>query len=140
MGFINLNPCHGPSENFIWQEEVRLSDGRIIVATQKKSCQRPVQTNNSFGCIDRESWLTVSLPEFSSVPITWHEYLHPRVINVHKEHLYVIGEAPTSQEARLYGIYAQPISPYIGFVWENGLWKRISFEKIPAEIYSTNML
>lgn len=136
----NLNACSKLTGYFTWQEEVKLNDGRMIVVVQKKRCEHPIQDTYSFGCIEREAWLTINLPEFSASPIIWHENLHPRIVNIHNAHLYVVGMAPTSRESRQYGMYAKSVSPYIGFVWENGLWRRIPFEQIPSMIYDTNML
>ena len=67
----------------------------------------------------------------------WTENLSPLVLNIHEKKLYVIGEPPTGREFRLYN---KPQPPYIGFVFENGQFKRIPFESIPKEIYDINML
>jgi hypothetical protein len=138
-GLINLNACSKLSE-FTWREQVKLNDGRVIVVTQKRRCELAIQTRDNFGCIEREAWLTIDLPEFSATPMVWHEKLHPRIVNIHNGHLYIVGKPPTSRESRHYGMYAKPVPPYIGFVWENGLWKRLPFELIPEAIYDTNML
>lgn len=139
-GFCVLPGCAGSltgPEYKTWQEEVKLSDGRVIVVTQKKRCQGAYTGGNYASCIAREAWLTINLPEFSTQEIVWHEKLSPRVVNIYKRRLYIVGFPPTGYEFDLYG---KPQPPYIGFVFENGQWKRIPFEAIPEEIYDSNML
>lgn len=124
---MSLNAC---SSDFVtWQEEVKLSDGRVITVTQKKSCE------NKYIC--RETWITINLPEFSAQPIVWHEHLHAMVLNVYARRLYIVGMPPTQRE---YDQYGRPALPYIGFVWDNGTWKRIPIPEIPEQIYDANML
>lgn len=59
------------------------------------------------------------------------------VVNVHAGKLYIVGRPHTQREARLYG---NPKPRYVGFLWEANKWTRISFEKIPPEIYEANVL
>jgi hypothetical protein len=122
---MNLAAC---SPYVTWKEEVKLNDGRVIVVEQKKLNQ---------GGIAREAWLTINLPEFNAQPIVWHENLSPLLVNIDEGRLYVVGDPPTRLEMRHYGC---PRPPYVGFVWENGTWIRIPFDKIPERIYTTNML
>lgn len=120
-----------------WQEEVKLNDGRVIVVTQKKRCSGAYTGGNYASCIAREAWLTLKLPELGNQEIVWHEHLSPRVLNVDKGRLYVVGDPPTGLEFRTYG---KPQPAYVGFVLEGTQWKRISFAEIPEAIYDTNML
>ena len=122
-----------------WREEVRLEDGRVVVIDQKRNCE-PGYTGHGGqqdDCLSRESWVTLNMPEFGASPILWHEHLAPLVVNVHAGKLYIVGRPPTDREKQLYG---NPRPSYIGFVWENGEWTRISFDRIPTEIYETNVL
>lgn len=125
------------SKFVIWQEEVKLNDGRVIVVTQKKRCEGAYTGKEFAKCIVREAWLTMNLPELSSKEIIWHERLSPKIVNVHERRLYVVGWPPTNFEFRLYG---KPHPPYIGFIFENGEWRRIPFNEIPEAIYDINML
>ena len=134
--FLSLTAC-GASDTITWQEEVKLSDGRVIVVTQKKRCEGAYTGGNYASCIAREAWLTINLPEFSSQPMVWHESLDPQIVNIDSGRLYVVGVPPTEREYRLYG---DPEPFYIGFVWENSQWKKIPFKNIPAAIYDVNML
>ncbi|MGH7963690.1 MAG: hypothetical protein ACRERD_18010 [Candidatus Binatia bacterium] len=120
-----------------WQEEVRLNDGRVIVVAQKRRCEGAYTGQNLASCIERESWVTIRLPEFGNQEIVWNEKLYPMVLNVHEGQLYVVGGFPTEGEFRLYG---KPKPAYVGFRWENGHWKRIAFTEIPKAIYDTNMV
>jgi hypothetical protein len=122
---VNLAAC---SPYVSWKEEVKLNDGRVIVVEQKKLME---------GEIDREAWLTISLPEFGSKPIVWHERLTPNIVNIDHGILYVIGAPGTARESR---IYECPEHSTVAFVWRNGQWVRIPFDEIPISIYGTNML
>jgi hypothetical protein len=126
------------SNTVMWEEEVELSDGRIIVVTQKKRCEGgDYAAKTGASCVARESWLTIRLAEFSDKDILWHESLDPMVLNVHQGRLYVVGRPPHTLEFRAYGA-TNP--PYFGFVWEQGVWRRLRFAEIPESIYERNML
>ncbi len=126
----------GQPEYVTWQEEVKLNDGRVIVVTQKRHCSAAYTGGNYATCIERESWLTIKLPEFGN-QIVWHENLKPRILNVHNGQLYIVGSPATCLEYRTYG---RPSPMYIGFVLVSGHWERIPFEKIPESIYDTNLV
>ena len=111
-----------------WQEEVKLTDGRVITVTQKRRYE---------GRVPREHWMTFKLPEFGNQEITWHENLSPHVLNVYQGKLYVVGIPFTEQEFRLYG---NPKPSYLGYRYKAGQWQRIPFTEIPVAIYDTNLL
>jgi hypothetical protein len=121
----NLAAC---SPYVSWKEEVKLNDGRVIVVEQRKLAE---------GEIDRESWLTIPLPEFGTKPIVWHGHVTPMNLNVDQGILYVVGLPPTGREARFYGC---PEHGYVAFAWKKGTWNRVFFAQIPESIYSTNLL
>lgn len=125
----------GCSDTLTWKEEVRLSDGRVVVVTQKRRYEG-AYNGQTFGNIPREAWLTIKLPEFGNEEITWHERLKPRIVNIYNGKLYVVGWPPTEREFRLYG---RQDPPYVGFVYENRQWKRITFPEIPGAIYDVNL-
>ena len=127
LGGLTVLPACSNNE-VTWQEEVKLNDGRMIVVTQKKFMDRG---------IDRDAWLTFSLPEFSKTEILWHESQQPIVLNVHAGKLYVVGLPPTQREFYKYG---KPRPPYVPYRWENGAWERIPFAEVPEAIYDVNML
>ncbi len=119
----------GCANTITWQEEVKLLDGRVITVTQK----RRIDENQ----IPREFWLTFRLPEFGDKEITWYENLGPQVLNVYQGKLYLVASPFTEREFRQYG---RPMPSYIGYCYESGQWKRISFNEIPYAIYDTNLL
>ncbi len=120
-----------------WQEEVKLNDGRVIVATQKRLCERAYTGQEVVNCIERESWITVSLPEFSKQPIVWNQRLMPHILNIHNGKLYVVGWPPTQFEFKFYG---SPRPPYVGYRFDGESWVRIPFKEIPLPIYDTNLV
>lgn len=127
----------GQPEYVTWKEEVKLNDGRVIVVTQKRHCFAAYTGGNVANCIERESWLTVKLPEFGNQAIVWHENLKPKILNVHDKKLYVVGTPATGRE---FDLYDKPRPPYIGFLWVGGQWERIPFADIPAAIYDINLV
>lgn len=120
-----------------WQEEVKLSDGRVIVVTQKRRYEGAYSGHGSgASSIPREAWLTFKLPEFGSKEIVWHENLDTQILNVYKGKLYIVGLPHTEREFRQYG---SPRPSYIGFRYDQGQWVRIPFNEIPIAIYDSNM-
>ena len=130
---VSMSAC---SDAGSWQEEVKLSDGRVITVTQKRRYEN-VYTGQNFGDLPRESWLTFKLPEFGEQEVTWHENLKPLLLNIQQGKLYVIGRPFTEREFREYG---RPFPEYVPYRYEAGLWKRIPFNEIPEAIYDTNLL
>ena len=122
---MNLTAC---SNTFSWDEEVKLLDGRIITVQQKRRFDD--------SRMPREAWLSFKLPEFGDKEILWHEALHTMVLNVYQGKLYIVGIPVTEVEYKQYG---RPEPFYIGFRYDNGLWKRIPFKEIPEAIYDANM-
>ena len=128
-----LGGCDGNAGS--WQEEVKLSDGRVITVTQRRRYEG-VYTGQDYGSVVREAWLIFRLREFDRQDITWHENLKPRILNLHNGKLYIVGFPPTGLEFDQYG---KPKPSYIGFRYENGKWQRIPFAEIPEAIYDTNL-
>ena len=127
----------GCADTLTWQEEVKLSDGRVIVVTQKRRYESAYSGHGpGASSIPREFWLTFKLPEFGNKDIVWHEKLGPQVLNLHSGKLYIVGVPLTGREFDLYG---KQRPPYIGFRYQAGSWQRIPFAEIPAAIYDTNM-
>jgi hypothetical protein len=119
-----------------WQEEVKLTDGRVITITQKRRYEN-VYDGQSSGNLPREFWVTFKLPEFGAQEIVWHENLMPRVFNIFQGNLFVVGIPWTELEFRQYG---NPKPSYVGYRYESGQWLRIPFGEIPEAIYDTNLL
>ena len=127
----------GCADTLTWQEEVKLSDGRVIVVTQKRRYESAYSGHGpGASSIPREAWLTFKLPEFGKKEIVWHEKLDTQVLNLHEGKLYVVGYPPTAREFNLYG---KQTPPYIGFRYQAGSWVRIPFAEIPVAIYDINM-
>lgn len=128
-----MTACAGSTIS--WHEEVRLLDSRIIVVKQQRRYEQAYNGSN-FGGVERESWLTIKLPETGNQETTWHENLIPSNLNVVNGKLYLVGMPPTARE---FVLYNKPRPPYIGYVFENNAWRRIPFTEIPEEMYDMNM-
>jgi hypothetical protein len=131
-----LEACSSAGAIVSWQEEVKLLDGRTIIVEQKKQCDPGQSGIDEKHCLARESWLTFSLPEFSSAPIVWHQRLFAMVLNVYNNNLYVVAYPRTGLEYEQLG---KPIPPYVAFVWRAGQWIKIPIKDVPSEIYDTNL-
>ena len=118
----------GCGENTLtWTEEVKLLDGRVITVTQRNRVEEDVS---------REFWLTFKFAEFGNQEIVWHENLLPIVLNISQNRLYVVGIPFTTREFRQYG---RPNPAYLGYRYEAGQWKQLSFKEIPEAIYDVNL-
>jgi hypothetical protein len=130
----SITSCAG-TDTKSWQEEVKLLDGRVIVVHQQRRFEGAYNGSN-YGGVPRESWLTVKLPETGNQETTWNEKLEPSHLNITNGKLYIVAQPPTDRE---YFLYDQPRPPYIGYVFENKVWRRIPFNEIPVAIYDTNL-
>lgn len=125
---------------FIWDEEVKLNDGRVIIVTEKRRCQSGGYLITPRGlpeCREREFWLSFDLPEFSPKTMVWHENLAPLILNINEGHLFVVGTPLTDIEYLQYG---KPNPDYVGYLWRDGKWEKIPFDQIPTAIYDANLL
>lgn len=122
-------------DTLTWQEEVKLSDGRVIVVTQERRFDG-VFAGDGFGKPPREAWLTFRLSEFNNQEIVWHENLDTLVLNIHDGKLYLVGFPHTEREFRQYG---SPKPMYVSFRYEKTHWVRIPLSEVPVAIYDSNM-
>jgi hypothetical protein len=106
---------HFPS----WNEEVQLSDGRMIIV------HRAHKFNTEHALI--ETSLTFDLPEMGGKQ-TWREFLYPAIVDVYQGKVYVIGNAISFAQR---SAYFSPRYSYVAFSFSNGTWIRIPFDTVP---------
>lgn len=80
-----------------WQEEVQLSDGRVITVTQKHEYYDNYGTN--------QSWVTIDLSELGGKR-EWHSYLVPQRVDVYQGKVYVFG---LPRGPRQFSYYKYPV-------------------------------
>lgn len=131
----SMTACANP-DSISWQEEVRLLDGRVIIVESKFGFPQGYDKSTRRG-VFREAWITLKLPETGNQETTWHEHLMPGNLNVVNGKLYIVGTTWTTVELRLYNF---PRPPYVGYVYDNKVWKRIPFSEIPEAMYDMNLL
>lgn len=125
---VSLQACGRASGGDLktWQEEVRLSDGQVLVIEQK----RRLQSGNSgqgAGTVGREAWLSYQDPDDHNRRIEWHGNAQPMVLNTYDGATYLIAMPFTSAE---YYMYDQPHPMYVAHKLDsNRLWQRIPFRK-----------
>lgn len=105
-----------------WDEEVQLSDGRVIVVTQKHEYYENYGTN--------QSWVTFSLPEMGGKQ-TWHSYLIPQRIDVYQGKVYAFGYP---RGDRQYQYYNYPKYYMVAFNWNGTEFQRIPFLQLPEKL------
>ena len=103
-----------------WDEEVRLSDGRIITIHQKREYYDNYGTN--------QSWVTIDLPELGGKQV-WHSYLMPQRVDVVDGKVYVFGRL---RGPRQISYYRYPKNHMVAFKWQNAEFQRIPFLQLPA--------
>jgi hypothetical protein len=110
---------HFPS----WDEEVQLSDGRMLIV------HRAHKFNTEGALI--ETALTFDLPEMGGKQ-TWREFLYPAIVDVYEGKVYVVGDVRGSLQK--FSAYRDPRFLYVAFVYESGQWTRIPFSKVPQHV------
>jgi hypothetical protein len=105
----------------IWREEVRLSDGRSIIVTQKHEYYEDYGTN--------QAWVTFSLPEMGGER-TWHSYLKPMRIDVIDGVVYVFGRPRGDRQVKY---YQYPRHYLVAFKWDGNSFARVPFLSLPSD-------
>ena len=102
-----------------WDEEVRLSDGRVITIHQKREYYENYGT--------AQSWVTIDLPELGGKKV-WHSYLMPMRVDVAAGMVYVFGRPRGPLQL---GRYRYPKNHMVGFRWSGSEFERIPFLDVP---------
>ena len=105
-----------------WDEEVQLSDGRVILVTQKHKYFDNYGTD--------QSWVTFSLPEMGGKQ-TWHSYLKPMHLDVYQGVVYVFGRPRGPKQV---AFYQYPKYLMVAFKWNGADFERIPFANLPDVI------
>lgn len=105
-----------------WQEEVRLSDGRVIVVRQKHKYFDNYGTD--------QSWVTFTLPEMGGTQ-TWYSYLTPQRVDIDRGRVFVFGFPRGDKQ---FAYYRSPKNYMVAFVWTDGEFKRIPFVDVPEHL------
>lgn len=108
---------HFPS----WDEEVQLSDGRMI------SVHRAHKFNTEHALI--ETALTFDLPEMGGKQ-TWREFLYPAIVDVYQGKAYVVGSVTYKSAWQ----YKDPKYGYVAFVYSASGWQRVPLISLPEPI------
>jgi hypothetical protein len=102
-----------------WDEEVRLSDGRIITIHQKREVYDNYGTN--------QSWVTIDLPELGGKQV-WHSYLMPQRVDVVNGKVYLFGIPRGANQLEYYRF---PKNYMVAFRWDGKEFARIPFLQVP---------
>lgn len=105
-----------------WDEEVQLSDGRVITIHQEHEYYADYGTN--------QSWVTIDLPELGGKRV-WHSYLMPQRLDVYEGKVYVFG-APRG--IRQFQFYRYPKHYLVAFKWSGSDFVRIPFLEVPESL------
>lgn len=102
-----------------WDEEVLLSDGRVITIHQKHEFFNGYGTN--------QSWVTIDLPELGGKRV-WHSYLIPMRVDVHEGNMYVFGRPRGPRQVQF---YQYPKNNIVAFKWVRSEFIRIPYISVP---------
>jgi hypothetical protein len=105
-----------------WSEEVRLSDGRVIVVMQRHEVYENYGIN--------QSWVTITLPELGGEQV-WNAYLVPLRVDVDNGKVFVFG-APRG--VRQFNFYRKPRNYLVAFQWNGSQFERILFLSVPERL------
>ncbi len=105
-----------------WNEEVRLSDGRIITIHQRREVYDNYGTN--------QSWVEIDLPELGGKRV-WHSYLMPQRVDVVDGKVFVFG---TPRGVRQNVFYQYPKNYLVGFEWSGSTFVRVPYLQLPESI------
>lgn len=98
-----------------WNEEVRLSDGRVITIRQKHEYYDNYGTN--------QSWVEIDLPELGGKRV-WHSYLKPMRVDVYHGVVYVFGRP---RGPRQVSYYLYPRNHMVAFQWNGAEFVRVAY-------------
>jgi hypothetical protein len=135
--FIPENP-QATSTRFHWNEEVQLSDGRIIVVRQGRGTSRIFDGDRTNSQPTLGS-LRFTLPEIQAAPIDWQDRFMPLILNVHEGKVYV-GGSPWI--GRHFNEFGRPRSGWVVQRYNSSTkaWDRIPASATPEPIRTTNLL
>jgi hypothetical protein len=119
-----------------WQEEVQLSDGRVVEITQQRQYEEAYDGHGR-STIVRDAWIRFRLPETDFKEVVWHEQLIGMRFDVVDGKPFIVAYPATGREFDRYG---KPIPAYLGYRYENGQWRRVPFAEIPESQYDFNLV
>jgi hypothetical protein len=119
-----------------WQEEVQLSDGRVVEITQQRQYEEAYDGHGR-STIVRDAWIRFRLPETDFKEVVWHEQLIGMRFDVVDGKPFIVAYPATRREFDRYG---KPIPAYLGHRYENGRWHRVPFAEIPESQYDFNLV
>lgn len=130
--------CSKTPEPAIWDEEVQLVDGRVIVVRQRRGGEM-LYDGHAVNAQPTQGYLKFLLPEIQSTPIEWSDQFMPLILNVHEGTVYV-GGSPFI--GRQFQEFKRPRSGWVvqRYNPSNNKWERIPASKTPEPIRKTNLL
>lgn len=143
---MSMSACAGLfGHTMSWKEEVKLHDGKIIVAERFYNLgDYPTLDSHNRSPIDET--ITFTLPE-SNNTISWKTEFRnelPEPNSLGPLLVDVIGGVPyiaTSPAGCIsYNKWGRPNPPYILFKYVNDEWKRIPLEEFPPELAHANLM
>lgn len=122
----------------VWDEEVKLHDGRVIVIKRREVNSGggfPVSGMNPRGITRSYEFC------YPKMGLYWKSRGGPRyqpeILDIVDGKAYVMVPISGSETCMFHDY---PATNAIYFVWEGGVWKKISYEQFPKEIRRTNLL
>jgi hypothetical protein len=130
--------CSKTPEPSVWDEEVQLADGRVIVVRQKRGGEF-LYDGHRVNAEATKGYLKFLLPEIQAAHIEWSDAFMPLILNVHEGIVYV-GGSPFI--GRNFQEFQRPRSGWVVQRYNptTKKWERIPASKTPEPIRKTNLL
>lgn len=137
LALINT-ACSKTPEPSVWDEEVQLADGRVIVVRQKRSSES-LYDGDRVNIQPTLGYLKFLLPEIQSTPIEWGDKFMPLILNVHEGAVYVAGSPFIGRQ---FQEFKRPRSGWVvqRYNPSSKKWERIPASKTPEPIRNTNLV
>lgn len=133
-----LIPIVGACSNerhFEWTEDVKLSDGRMILVKRTVDYRRVLDIGAGFqkGWLFQKSTITAELPAPVQRKVSWEGSLSPLVLDIQPDNtVYLVCYVPTGSAEIEWKVPDHEF--YVVFRLENEAWKRIALDQLPLSV------
>lgn len=130
----NLGACSS-MHHFEWTEDVKLSDGRMMVVKRTEDYRRIVDAGAGFqqGWLLQKSSITAELPTPIKRKVFWEGSLFPLVLDIQSDHSVYLVCVPSSGAAQTE--WKVPDHEfYVSFRLTQDNWRRIPLADLPTSV------
>ena len=118
-----------------WTEDVKLSDGRMIVVQRSEDYRRVVDPGAGFrkGWLFQKSIITAELPAPVQRKVSWEGSLKPLVLDIEEDNtIYLVGVVATGAGRHEWDVPRNEL--YVVFRLTQGGWEHIPLAELPLSV------